>query len=294
MPKPTEAVNPQHARLVKLAGMAAVAVVTILILIKLVAWFMSGSVSLLASLLDSTMDAAASIFNLIAIRYALQPADDEHRFGHGKAEPIAGLLQSAFIAGSAAFLWLHAIDRVLNPQPIQHTTVGIVVMVVSLALTFALVAFQKYVVSRTESTTVDADSVHYVSDLLVNASIIAVLLLNSYLWPGADAVLGFVIAFYIFYSAGKIAFRSMDSLLDHELPTHLRQEIMNIVNAHPQVRGLHELRTREAGHMQFIQMHIDLDKSINLQIAHNIADEVEASLTARFPRADILIHPDPV
>ena len=294
MPKPSEAVNSQHSRLVSLAGSAAVVVVTILILIKLLAWFMSGSVSLLASLLDSTMDAAASIFNLIAIRYALQPADDEHRFGHGKAESIAGLLQSAFIAGSAAFLWLHAIDRLINPHVIQHTTLGIAVMVVSLVLTFGLVAFQKYVVRRTDSTTVDADSTHYVSDLLVNASIIFVLLLNPYLWSGADATLGFIIAFYIFYSAGKIAYRAIHSLLDHELPVPLRQEIMNIVKAHPQVRGLHELRTREAGHMQFIQMHIDLDKAINLQQAHNIADEVEARLTARVPRADILIHPDPV
>lgn len=294
MPRPNEAVHPQHARLVNLAGTAAVVVVAILILIKLAAWFMSGSVSLLASLLDSTMDAAASIFNLIAIRYALQPADEEHRFGHGKAESIAGLLQSAFIAGSAAFLWLHAIDRVLNPHIVQHTTLGIAVMIVSLILTFSLVAFQKYVVSKTRSTTIAADSTHYISDLLVNISIIVVLLLNQYLWQGADAVLGLLIAFYIFYSAGSIAYRATHSLLDHELPSHLRQEIMKIVESHPQVRGLHELRTREAGHMQFIQMHVDLDKSINLQTAHDIADEIEASLTAHFPHADILIHPDPV
>jgi len=294
MPRPTEAVNLQHARLVNLAGMAAVAVVVILILIKLIAWFMSGSVSLLASLLDSTMDAAASIFNLIAIRYALQPADEEHRFGHGKAESIAGLIQSAFIAGSAAFLWLHAIDRLLAPHPVQHTNIGIAVMVISMTLTFSLVAFQKYVVRKTQSTAIAADSSHYASDLLVNASIIVVLLLNQFLWEGADAVLGFIIAFYIFYNAGTIAFTAMHSLLDHELPSHLRQQIMKIVEAHPQVRGLHELRTREAGHLQFIQMHVDLDKSINLQQAHDIADEIEASLTIHFPRADILIHPDPV
>lgn len=294
MPKPTEAVNEQHARLVNMAGTAAVAVVAILILIKFVAWFMSGSVSLLASLLDSTMDAAASIFNLIAIRYALQPADDEHRFGHGKAESIAGLIQSAFIAGSAAFLWLHALDRLLSPHPVQHTTIGIAVMVISLAMTLGLITFQKYVVSKTNSTTIEADSTHYVSDILVNASIIIVLLLNQYLWEGADAVLGFLIAFYIFYSAGTIAYRATHTLLDHELPFVDRKKIAEVVEAHPKVRGLHELRTRQAGHMQFIQLHIDLDKTIDLQQAHDIADDLEAELLKHFPHADVLIHPDPV
>ena len=294
MPKPTEAVSSEHSRLVKLASNAAVAVVVILILIKLLAWLMSGSVSLLASLLDSTMDAAASFFNLVAIRYALQPADDEHRFGHGKAESIAGLIQSAFIAGSAAFLWLHAIDRLLSPHPLQHTTVGIAVMCVSIVLTFGLVALQKYVVKKTSSTAIEADSTHYVSDLLVNASIIGFLLLNQYLWAWADAVLGLLIAIYIFYTAFRIAYSATHALLDRELPTSQREEIIRIVEAHPHVKGLHELRTRQAGHMQFIQLHIDLDKTIDLQRAHDIADEVEAAVIKAFPRADVLIHPDPV
>lgn len=294
MPKPTEAVSAEHRRLVKLAGNAAVAVVVILILIKLGAWFMSSSVSLLASLLDSTMDAAASFFNLVAIRYALQPADDEHRFGHGKAESIAGLIQSAFIAGSAAFLWLHAIDRLIAPHPLQHTNLGIAVMCISMAMTLGLVSLQKYVVNKTHSAAIDADSTHYVSDLLVNASIIGVLLLNQYLWAWADAVLGLLIAVYIFYTAFRIAYGSTHALLDRELPSHQRETIIRIVESHPAVRGLHELRTRRAGHMQFIQLHIDLDKTIDLQRAHDIADEVEAAVIKAFPHADVLIHPDPV
>ena len=294
MPKPTEAVDAQHARLVKFASSAAVVVVIVMIAIKLVAWFMTGSVALLASLLDSTMDAAASIFNFIAIRYALQPADEEHRFGHGKAESIAGLVQSAFITGSAAFLWLHAISRLMEPHEVHQTQVGILVMIVSLAMTYGLVALQRYVVKRTRNAAIEADSTHYVADGLVNISVIIVLLLNQYLWSGVDAVLGILISIYIFFSAAQIAYRATQALLDHELPQRSRQQIIEIVEAHPRVRGLHELRTREAGHMQFIQLHIDLDKDINLQQAHDIADEVEATVIQAFPNADVLIHPDPV
>lgn len=294
MARPAEAVNSEHARLVKIASTAAVLVAVTLILIKLAAWLLSGSVSLLASLLDSSMDSAASFFNFVAIRYALQPADEEHRFGHGKAESIAGLIQSAFIAGSAAFLWLHALDRLISPHPLEYTGWGIAAMCVSIVLTLALVLLQKYVVRKTRSTAIDADATHYVSDLLVNASIIIVLIFNAYLWESADALLGFLIAFYIFYSAFKIARRATHSLLDHELPSAQRQQIIDIVESHPQVVGLHELRTREAGHMQFIQLHIDLDKTINLQQAHDIADEVEVAVLKAFPQADVLIHPDPV
>ena len=292
MPKPTE-INQDHARLVKGASLASILVAISLIIIKLFAWFITGSVSLLASLLDSTMDAAASMFNFVAIRYSLQPADDEHRFGHGKAESIAGLIQSAFIAGSAAFLWLHAISRLSDPTPLAATNIGVIVMSISLVLTIALVLLQKYVVKKTNSAVIEADSLHYLSDILVNIGVIAVLVFNQYLWPSADAVFGFVIALYIFYNAGVIAYKAAQSLLDHELPTEIRQKIISIVESHSQVIGLHELRTRESGSMQFIQVHIDLDKNMNLQAAHNIGDEVEALIVAELPNADVLIHTDP-
>jgi ferrous-iron efflux pump FieF len=294
MPHPTDAVDAQHSRLVKLASSASVVVVIVMVTIKLAAWFMTGSVSLLASLLDSTMDAAASIFNFVAIRYALQPADEEHRFGHGKAESIASLVQSAFITGSAAFLWLHAISRIMEPHEVHQTYIGIIVMIVSLAMTYGLVALQRYVVKRTHNAAIHADSTHYIADALVTISVIVVLLLNPYLWKGADAVLGILISLYIFYSAFGIAYCATQTLLDHELPFTTRQQITEIVEAHPKVIGLHELRTREAGHMQFIQLHIDLDKHIDLQQAHDVADEVEAAVVKAFPNADVLIHPDPV
>jgi len=294
MANPSEPVNNQYASLVKLASLASVVVAVILIAIKLFAWFFTGSVSLLASLLDSTMDSAASLFNLIAIRYSLQPADKEHRFGHGKAESIAGLFQSAFIAGSAAFLWLHAIGRLQEPQPLQQTDIGVIVMAASLLLTVSLVFFQRYVTRQTRSTAIEADSLHYLSDILSNLAVLLVLLLNDYLWPQADALLGIALSLYIFYSAGTIAYRAIQSLLDRELPDSDRERIIEIVTNTPQVLGLHELRTREAGHMRFIQLHIDLDKTIDLQTAHNIADEVQTALLAEFPDADILIHPDPV
>jgi len=203
-------------------------------------------------------------------------------------------VQSTFITGSAAFMWLHAISRLKEPHEIHQTQIGIIVMVISLILTYGLIALQRYVVKRTHNAAIDADSTHYFADGLVNISVIVVLLLNPYLWQGADAVLGILISLYIFYSAFRIAHQSSQALLDHELPRNLRQQIIDIVEAHPKVRGLHELRTREAGHMQFIQLHIDLDKAIDLQQAHDIADDVEAAVLKAFPNADVLIHPDPV
>jgi ferrous-iron efflux pump FieF len=283
-----------QAKLVKLASTASVMVVVFLIVIKLWAWFLTGSVSLLASLLDSTMDAAASIFNFVAIRYSLKPADDEHRFGHGKAQSIAGLIQSAFIAGSAALLWLHAISRLMDPKPLQSTETGIIVMAISLVMTIGLVILQKYVVQKTHSAAIEADSLHYVGDILVNASIIAILFMSTWLWEGADATFGILIALYIFYNAATIAYKSAQALLDRELPDEQRNQIVSIVEAHPEVLGQHELRTRESGHMQFIQLHVDMDQNMNLKKAHDVIDEIENELLEHFPHADILIHSDPV
>jgi len=283
----------RHPRLLRLATHASVATAGILITGKLVAWLMTGSVSLLASLIDSMMDAAASLINLFAVRYALMPADREHRFGHGKAESLAGLAQTTFIAGSALFLMLQAFDRLLHPRPLADVAVGVGIMVFAILATLALLLVQRHVVKVTGSTAIKADALHYTTDLLTNASIIAALLLTGYGWPGSDALFALGIALYILYSAWHIGNEAFQLLMDRELPDEQRLRIRSAALAHARVRGVHDLRTRRSGHDIFIQLHLELDDDLSLFDAHEIADEVEANIRAMLPEADILIHKDP-
>jgi ferrous-iron efflux pump FieF len=283
-----------RGRMMRLATGAAVAVALALIAAKLAAWVATGSVSLLSTLVDSAVDAVASVLNLIAVRQALQPADDEHRFGHGKAEPLAGLAQSAFIAGSALFVIGEAGKRLFVPEPVVHGTVGIVVMVVSIALTMALLRFQRMVVRETGSLAVRADATHYFGDLLMNGAVIAALLAQSTLgWSFVDPVLAIVIAGVLIRSAWQISRQSLDLLMDHELPETDRTRIIRICHGHPEVRNVHDLRTRSTGHDSFIQLHLELDPEIALSRAHVISDAVEDAIRAEFPSAEVIIHQDP-
>ena len=281
------------ARLLRLATRASVATASILIAAKLVAWLWTGSVSILATLVDSTLDAVAALINLMAVRHALQPADEKHRFGHGKAESLAGLGQATFIAGSAGFILLEAVGRLFHPQPPQVVNVGIAVMVFAMAATVALVALQQYVIRETDSAAIKADSLHYKSDLLMNASVIVALLLASHGWPGFDAVFAIGIVAFILYSAWEIAHEAIQLLMDRELPDTERRKIRDIVLAHPDVSGMHDLRTRRSGATSFIQLHLEMDDNLPLIQAHAIADEVEAALRESFPGAEVIIHEDP-
>ena len=280
-------------RLLRLATYASVASATVLIAAKLAAALMTGSVSVLASLVDSMMDVAASIINLLAVHYSLQPPDRDHRFGHGKAEPLAGLVQAAFVAGSAVFLVLHAIDRLLYPQPLNDAMVGVSVLLFAMVATGVLLLFQRQVIRRTQSTAIRADALHYATDLLTNAATIAALGLAMLGWPSADPVFAIGIAIYILYSAGQIGHESIQLLMDRELSPEVHAQIKQIVRDHPQVRGVHDVRTRSSGQTYFIQLHLMLDDLMPLVEAHRVADEVEASILAAFPNADIIIHEDP-
>lgn len=284
----------ENGRLMRLATYASVVAACALIVIKLAVWILTGSVSILSSLLDSLLDAGASLVNLLAVRHALTPPDREHRFGHGKAEPLAGLMQSAFIAGSAALLMVEAVKRLGAPQPVPHSGAGIAVMVVSIAVTVALVLFQRRVIARTNSTAIRADSLHYAGDILVNGTVIAALVLSEWLdAPILDPVFGGAIALYIVYSAWQIVRLSLDMLMDRELPDTERQRIKETCLAHPEVRSVHDLRTRVAGPDIFIQAHLEMDGEISLHQAHVISDEVEAKLKTLFPGAEVIIHQDP-
>lgn len=285
----------KNAVLMRRATYASVTVAFALISIKFVAYILTGSVALLSSLIDSVLDSLASILNFIAVRHALEPADKEHRFGHGKAEPLAGLGQAAFIMGSSLFLIFEAINRFVNPQQIQHGNIGIAVMLISLFATIILVIYQRHVVKQTGSLAIQADSIHYFSDIALNISVILALVISAYTgWTLADPIAALLIAIYIIYSAWKIVRQSLDQLMDRELSDEDRQKIKSIAIGHPGVASLHELRTRASGKDIFIQTHLDMDGEISLNEAHRIGDEVEAELQAAFPNADILIHQDPV
>lgn len=278
----------------RLATYASVGVALVLIVAKLLAWGLSGSVSLMATLIDSTLDALASLVNLFAVRHALSPADREHRFGHGKAEALAGLGQSAFIAGSAGFLLVESARRVVNPVPIAAYEIGMAVMVFSIAATILLLVLQRHVIRRTGSTAIRADALHYRTDLLVNGSVIVALVLSARGWPGFDALFAIGIALYILYSAWEIVKQAFDHLMDRELPDSERQEIMRLAASHAEVRGLHDLRSRRSGTATFIQLHLELDDYLTLLEAHRISDEVEESIAAAYPGAEIIIHIDPL
>jgi ferrous-iron efflux pump FieF len=276
------------------ATYASLAVALILIVVKTAAWFLTDSVSVMSSLLDSSLDAAASLVNLLAVRQALTPADHEHRFGHGKAEPLAGLAQAAFIAGSAVLLAMEAIPRFANPQPVTHGEIGIVVMLFSIGLTIALVTYQRRVIRLTGSVAIDADSLHYRGDLLLNGSVILSIVLSMWLgWKMIDPLFGLLVGAYILYSAGKIMLLSLDRLMDRELPDADRQRIREIALRHPEVGAVHDLRTRSAGPDVFIQLHLEMNGEMTLRRSHEISDEVEREILAAFPNAEVIIHQDP-
>jgi ferrous-iron efflux pump FieF len=284
----------QAGRLMRLATYASVGTATVLIGVKLVAWWYTDSISLLSTLIDSVLDVLASLVSLVAVRHALSPADREHRFGHGKAEPLAALAQAAFISGSALFLTFEAGRRLFNVEPVAHAQLGIWVMVFAVAATFVLTRFQAYVVRKTGSLAIEADSLHYLGDLLVNVSVIVALLLVSELgWLWADAVFGLGIAAYILVNAWRISRSAYQMLMDRELPDDERQRIKDIALAHDSVMSLHDLRTRASGPDTFIQIHLELDGAMSLYRSHEVADEVEAKIREAFPGAEVLIHQDP-
>jgi ferrous-iron efflux pump FieF len=282
------------ARLMRVATYASVAVAGTLIATKFGAWLMTDSISLLSTLIDSLLDVAASVVNLFAVRHALQPADREHRFGHGKAEALAGLAQAAFIAGSAAFLIVQAIERMIHPRPVVNTDIGIAVMVFAIVLTLLLVGFQKYVVRKTGSLAIGADSLHYQSDVLVNGSVIVSLLLSAHLgWNSLDPLFGIGIAAYILWGAWRVGVAALHVLMDRELPEEDRRRIRAIAQSRAEVRGVHDLRTRSAGSQMFIQLHLEFDGAMTLHQVLVASEAVMHEIQAAYPNAEVIIHEDP-
>lgn len=279
---------------VRLAAYSATGTALLLVVIKLYAWLVTDASAMLASTTDSMLDLFASIMNVVILRLALAPADKEHKFGHGKAESLAGLVQAAFVLGSAILLMINGVERTISPKAIQHTEIGLWVSVIAIVLTFALVLIQKYVIRKTQSLAISADSLHYQSDLILNLGVLAALFLSEGYWPAADGLFTLAVGVYLVVGAGKIIWLSVHHLMDHELPEEEVKYIEAIVLKHECALGIHELRTRQAGQQRFIQFHLELADELTLVQAHTIGEAIERELLEKFSSAEIFIHHDPI
>lgn len=283
----------KYRTLVMLAGMASVTTAVLLITVKAVIWFYSGSTSIFASLTDSMFDALASFINLLALRYSLTPPDDDHRFGHYKSQSLASLAQAAFIGGSAALLILHGINRIEHPQEVEHVDLAIYVSIIAVVITLVLILFQSFVFKRTQSEAIGADRLHYLSDIGFNLGVIIALVLSQqgYLW--ADGLFAAIIGLFILKGAWDIGRRAIDTLLDKSLSATEMMKISQVINSVPGIISVHDLKTHKAGPKVFIQCHAVLKGSMTVSHAHLIINEVEHKLEDLFPETEITIHMEP-
>jgi ferrous-iron efflux pump FieF len=283
-----------HSALTGRAAAASVATALFLLLLKAWASWRTGSVAMLGSLADTGLDLLASLITLYAVRLAATPADTDHRFGHGKAEAIAALVQVGLITVSALLIAWRAIGRLLEGQATAEAEYGIVVSAIAIAATLALLAYQRRVIARTGSVAIEADHVHYQSDLLLNLAVIAALVLDQYLGlTGADPVFGILIGAWLLWGAARAAGRAIDQLMDREWPEEKRRRFVEVAARHPALKGLHDLRTRTSGVRDFVQFHVWMDPAMTIAEAHRVMDEVEGKLEDEFPGTEILIHIDP-
>ena len=276
------------------AALASISVALFLLALKAYAALQTGSVAMLGSLADTGLDLLASLVTLYGVRFAAQPADSEHRFGHGKAEALAALFQVVVIALSALAILYRAIERLVQGEVTAHAEYGIGVSVIAIAATLALLAYQRFVIARTGSVAIHADHVHYQSDVLLNIAVIAALALDQYAGIGwADPLFGIAIAIFLFVGAWRASTQAIDQLMDREWPVEKRQRFLAVAARHPELAGIHDLRTRTSGTQDFVQFHVWVDPAMTVAEAHRVMDEVEDKLSHDFPTTEILIHIDP-
>jgi ferrous-iron efflux pump FieF len=284
----------ERATLTTRAAMASIAMALFLLILKAWAEWQTGSVAMLGSLADTGLDLLASLITLYGVRMAAQPADRDHRFGHGKAEALAALAQVFIIIVSAFAIFWRAIERLMAGAVTAKAEYGIGVSGIAIVATIALLAYQRYVIKKTKSVAIRADHVHYQSDVLLNLAVIVALVLDQYVglrW--ADPVLGIGIAGALFIGAWRAAKQAIDQLMDREWPEEKRQHFLSVAARHPELAGIHDLRTRSSGTQDFVQFHVWMDPKMTIADAHTILDEVEDKLTHAFPGTEILIHIDP-
>ena len=280
--------------LTRSAAMASITVAVILVALKSWASMRTGSTAMLGSLADSALDLIASLATLTGVWIASQPADEDHRFGHGKAEALAAIFQVMLIALSAFGIAVRAITQLVAGSQTSAAQEGIAVSLIAIALTFALLGWQRYVMRRTRSLAIKTDHLHYKSDLFLNLAVIAALVLDQFLGFGkADPLFGLAIAGWLGWGAFQAAQDAVDDLMDREWPEEKRLAFVEAAARHPELSKLHDLRTRTSGHRDFVQFHVDLPGEMTVEEAHDIIERVEADLCNRFPGIDLLIHIDP-
>ncbi len=281
-------------RLVRRVARAAVGVAVFLIVLKTGTYYLTNSVSILSSLLDSLLDAGASLVNLIALVHAAKAADQTHRFGHGKAEALAGLGQAVIIAVSAGLLIWQAVLRIFEPTALTDSEIGIAVMVVAILTTLWLIRYQRRVIAQTQSTAISADSLHYTSDLVLNVSVIISLILAGFFeLTYLDPIFAIGIALWILWSAGRILFQSAEELMDREIPLVDREQIKALALSIQGALTIHDFRTRRSGQIIFVEIHVEMDPNITLHAAHEIVEAVVAKIETKYPHAEIIVHEDP-
>jgi len=286
--------QPEYShKLAKQATIASVLVAITLIITKTWAYWMTGSVSLLGSLLDSILDGVTSLMNFFALRFALEPADAEHKFGHGKLESIAALTQSAFMIGTALVLVLNSFDAMFDKRQVVDSEIGIAVSVLAIVLTLALVMFQKYVTKRSRSLIVEADSLHYQGDLLMNVAVILALIFVDFGIIWMDAAMAIGIGVFLCISAWVVGKKAFEDLMDKHLP-EVELQIQELVQSAPGGAGCHDVRCRQSGPNIFIQFHLEIDRKMPFWTAHEIGDRIENDIKDIYPAADIIVHLDPV
>lgn len=283
----------ESEKLSKQATLASVMVALVLIISKTWAYWTTGSVSLLGSLLDSILDGVTSLMNFFALRFALEPADEDHKFGHGKLESIAALAQSAFMIGSAVVLVLNSFDVMFDERKVVNSEVGIAVCVLAIVLTLMLVLFQKYVTRKSRSLIVEADSLHYQGDLLMNIAVILALVFVDFGIVWMDAAMAIGIGVFLCVSAWSVGAKAFEDLMDKHLP-EIETQIHDLVESAKGSAGCHDVRCRQSGPNIFIQFHLEVDENLPLWAAHEIGDRIELEVQTIYPNADVILHLDPI
>lgn len=283
-----------RAALTRSAAFASIATALLLIGLKGWASLRTGSTAMLGSLADTALDLIASVVTLVGVWIAARPADATHRFGHGKAEALAAIVQVMLIAVSATGIAARALSQLAGGTQTAAANEGIAVSLIAIAATLALLAWQRHVIRRTNSVAIRTDHVHYQSDLLLNAAVIAALVLDQYLgFARADPLFGLAIAAWLMWGAWRAGAEAVDQVMDHEWPEEKRARFLGVLAQQPELRGVHDLRTRSSGTVEFVQFHASVDPAMTVAEAHRVMDEMEARLEAEFPGVEVLIHPDP-
>ncbi|WP_298192172.1 cation diffusion facilitator family transporter [Novosphingobium sp.] len=286
--------SPDHGELNRRAAYASIAVAALLLAMKSYAVITTGSTAMLGSLADTALDLVASLATLLGVWIGAQPADANHRFGHGKAEALTAMFQVVLISLSALGLAWRAVEELLGGGRPADAEAGMLVSLVAIAATFLLLGYQRRVIRTTGSLAIATDNLHYASDLVLNLAVIAALMLDHWLGlAGADALFAFGIALWLGWGAWNASQAAIEQLMDHEWPLEKRERFLAVVAQHPELKGLHDLRTRTSGNRDFVQFHVWVDGRMTVTEAHRVMDEIEEKLHDAFPGVEILIHPDP-